>query len=93
MNNSLSKDEISEALTELNDWKHVENTITKSFTFGTFKEALAFIIRVGFEAESQNHHPSIQNVYNSVTLSLSTHDAGDTVTNKDVELAKAIDSI
>ena len=74
-------------------WKEEDNKLTRVFTFSDFKEALAFIVQVGILAEKQDHHPEIQNVYNKVVLSLSTHDAGNIVTEKDRDLAKAIDEL
>ena len=52
------------------------DALTKTFTFGSFREALSFMVRVGFEAEAMNHHPEWTNVYNCVFIRLSTHDAG-----------------
>lgn len=82
---------IKEALAELPGWEHKRGKLTKSFTFASFKEALSFLVRIGLEAESQDHHPDIHNVYNRVTLTLSTHDADDKVTEKDVRLARTIE--
>ena len=76
----------------LNGWDFKDNSLEKSFTFKTFVEALAFIVQVGCHSEKQNHHAEIWNVYNKVTLRLSTHDAGG-VTDKDLKLAKAIDGL
>jgi len=65
--------------------------LEKSFEFSNFTEAFAFMTRVAFLAEKHRHHPDWSNVYNKVVVKLSTHDAGDTVTEKDYELAAAID--
>lgn len=65
----------------------------RHYLFNDFSEALAFIMRVGLEAEKAQHHPEIHNVYNKVRLRLSTHDAGDVVTEKDHALARAIDKL
>lgn len=89
----LNKDQINEELSELPDWVFEENKIWKKFEFDHFKEALAFIVRVGIEAEAQGHHPNLFNVYNQVSIGLQTHDAGNKVTEKDIKLAKAIESI
>ncbi len=86
----LDADRIQAALEELAGWSLEGDSITRSFTFGSFKEALSFLVRVGLEAEDHDHHPEITNVYNRVKLSLNTHDAGGKVTEKDVALAKAI---
>jgi len=63
-----------------------------SFEFENFKDAFSAMSRIAFEAEALNHHPDWSNVYNVVNVSLSTHDA-DGVTEKDFQLAKAIDGI
>lgn len=89
----LTKLQIEEELNQLDDWSFIENKIQRNLKFKDFKEALSFMVRVGFEAESQGHHPDWNNVYNSVTVSLNTHDADDKVTSKDIKLAKAIDKI
>jgi 4a-hydroxytetrahydrobiopterin dehydratase len=89
----LSEKEISEALNSLDGWEFEDDEISKDFEFNDFSEALGFIVRVGLEAEKQVHHPQLFNVYNTVSIGLNTHDAGDKVTQKDVDLAKAIESI
>jgi 4a-hydroxytetrahydrobiopterin dehydratase len=89
----LSEDKISQALTNLPGWEHENNKLSKEFSFDNFRDAMAFINRIAFEAEEQVHHPEIFNVYNTVNISLSTHDAGGKVTEKDVKLAKTIESL
>ena len=89
----LSKQQIEQELESLDGWSFEDDTITKDFSFPDFKEAMSFMVRVGFEAEALVHHPDWSNVYNSVSITLSTHDAGDKVTEKDIELAKAIEDI
>jgi 4a-hydroxytetrahydrobiopterin dehydratase len=74
-------------------WKEENNTLTRAFEFRNFVEAFAFMTKVAFEAEKMNHHPDWSNVYNKVSISLSTHDAGNTVTDKDRKLAAKIDKI
>lgn len=74
-------------------WKEENNVLKKSFQFKDFVEAFSFITRVALIAEKMDHHPLWTNVYNKVSFELSTHEAGDTVTNKDRELAKAIDAL
>lgn len=93
MATALDTAAIEQALQDLPDWKHENDKITRSLKFGSFKEAMSFLTRVAFEAEAQGHHPEIFNVYNQVTLSLSTHDAGGKVTQKDIDLAREIDRI
>jgi len=74
-------------------WKEVNNQLVRQFEFADFSEAFAFMTRVAMLAERQNHHPEWKNVYNKVEIRLSTHDAGNRITEKDRELAKAIDAI
>ena len=93
MSTPLSTNKIQDALKELNGWAHNDDKLWKEFKFENFRQAVAFIVRVGFEAEDLNHHPNIFNVYNKVTIGLQTHDAGNKVTEKDVELAKKIEAL
>ncbi len=74
-------------------WIQENNKLKKTFTFKDFTEAFGFMTKVAIEAEKINHHPFWTNVYNTVSFELSTHDAGDIVTHKDHQLAKAIDSL
>ena len=74
-------------------WKTEDNQLVKTFKFTDFVSAFAFMTRVAMIAEKMNHHPNWENSYNKVTIRLSTHDAGDTITSKDHELAKAIDKL
>lgn len=89
----LEDSEIEAALATLTDWKREDDGLARVFQFGNFQEALAFIVRVGFLAEQKNHHPSIFNIYNRVRLALSTHEAEDQITERDVGLARAIDEL
>lgn len=83
---------IKDVLNQLNNWKFKNNAIQKDFEFKDFSQALAFIVQIGVVAEKQNHHPEIKNVYNKVSLRLTTHDSNG-VTEKDVKLAAAVDKI
>jgi 4a-hydroxytetrahydrobiopterin dehydratase len=74
-------------------WKHENNKLTKNFTFKDFSEAFAFMTKVALLAEKMNHHPTWTNTYNKIDIELSTHDAGDIVTDKDRRLADAIDKL
>lgn len=74
-------------------WKEENNKLYKKFVFKNFSEAFAFMTRVAIEAEKMNHHPEWKNVWNTVEIWLSTHDAGDIVTDKDHALARKIDSL
>jgi 4a-hydroxytetrahydrobiopterin dehydratase len=74
-------------------WEEKNNSLIRNFTFKDFSEAFSFMTEVAFHCERQNHHPNWQNVWNKVTIRLSTHDAGDVVTEKDRFLANSIDRI
>ena len=74
-------------------WTEKDNQLTNTFTFKDFSEAFAFMTRVALIAEKMNHHPYWINVWNRVEIKLSTHDAGDIVTDKDRKLAESIDQI
>ena len=89
----LTDAQIAAVLPELPGWLQSEHKLHKSFQFKTFRDALAFIVRLGLEAEGMDHHPEIHNVYNKVDLSLNTHDAGGRVTALDVELARRIEQL
>lgn len=74
-------------------WKEENNKLIRTFEFTDFKAAFAFMTQVALIAEKMDHHPNWSNVYNLVTIELSTHDAGNVVTDKDRTLAAAIDKI
>ncbi len=74
-------------------WTEKNNKLIKTFEFDNFVEAFGFMTKVAIISEKLNHHPNWSNVYNKVSIELSTHDAGDVITDKDRELAKAIDTI
>ena len=88
----MNTNEIEEALRNLPSWALKDEMIMKSFTFKDFKEAFATMTHIAFECEMQNHHPNWENVYNRLTIKLSTHDA-DGITQKDIDLAKSIEKI
>lgn len=89
--NALTETELEMALSDLDGWAVENDKLTKLFTFESFREAMAFLMRLAFEVEEMNHHPEIENVYNKVRFSLTTHDAGNQVTKKDVKLARQIE--
>ena len=72
-------------------WTEKNNALIGEFVFTDFKEAFAFMTQVAIEAECMNHHPEWSNVYNKVSIKLTTHDAGNTITEKDKKLAKKIE--
>jgi 4a-hydroxytetrahydrobiopterin dehydratase len=90
----LSADARAAALKELSGWSEVKGgeAIARTFTFKDFNEAFGFMARVALAAEKRDHHPEWRNVYKTVEVVLSTHDAGG-VTARDIELAHAMDKI
>lgn len=74
-------------------WTEKDNALYGSFEFEDFIEAFAFMTRVAIIAEGMDHHPEWSNVYNKVEIKLTTHDAGNTVTDKDRKLAEEIDKL
>ena len=74
-------------------WKEENNKLTKTFVFKDFTEAFGFMTKVAIVAEKMNHHPTWTNTWNTVRFELSTHDAGNTVTDLDRTLSKAIDKL
>lgn len=89
----LTDEEIKTALLQLPGWARDGDVITKTFNFPDFRAALAFMVRAGFEAEAQDHHPEWTNVYNRVDIRLNTHSAGGKVTAKDTALAEAMEKL
>jgi len=74
-------------------WTNDNNILYKKFEFKNFSEAFAFMTRVAIEAEKMDHHPKWTNVYNKVEIWLTTHDAGNMITDKDTKLAAIIDGL
>ena len=74
-------------------WTETPARLEREFQFVDFRAAMAFLNRVAEVAEAHGHHPEIFNIYGTVRLTLTTHDAGNTVTNKDHKLAAAIDAV
>ena len=91
----LSDDAIDQALSDLPDWRRQSEPqrIVWERSFPDFQAAFAFLTRVAFVAEDLDHHPEIANVYGDVTLALSTHDAGDRVTDTDLAFARRVTEI
>ena len=75
------------------EWKTENNRLKRTVRFKDFNEAFGFMTRVALIADKMDHHPTWTNTYNVVSFELSTHDAGDTVTDKDRKLASAIDAL
>ena len=77
----------------MNQWTERNNALHKTFVFSTFQEAIDWIVKARVHIEQLNHHPKWTNLYNTVTVELSTHDEGNIVTEKDRKLAQLLDSI
>lgn len=90
----LKKNEIIEKFSILADWNVVSTqcSITRTWVFKDFSEAFAFMVRVAFLAEKMDHHPNWKNIYNKLTITLTTHDAAG-LTQKDFDLATEINKL
>lgn len=75
------------------NWEEKNNKLKATFKFENFTEAFAFMTEVAFAAERHNHHPEWSNVWNTVKIELTTHDADNTVTEKDVKLSQDISQL
>ncbi|RTL54033.1 MAG: 4a-hydroxytetrahydrobiopterin dehydratase [Bradyrhizobiaceae bacterium] len=94
MTERLNGDERKTALAGLEGWSQTEgrDAIARTFVFRDFNEAFGFMTRVALVAEKSDHHPEWRNVYKTVEVVLTTHDAGG-VTARDIVLAKAMNKI
>jgi 4a-hydroxytetrahydrobiopterin dehydratase len=88
----LSQTDIDEELKNLPGWSVVNEKLHKEFQFDSFNQAFGFMTRAAMEIEKMNHHPEWFNVYNKITIELTTHDAGG-ITKNDVNLAKILNSL
>ncbi len=88
----LSQEDIDEELKSLPGWSVVNEKLHKEFQFDNFNQAFGFMTRSAMEIEKMNHHPEWFNVYNKITIELTTHDAGG-ITKNDVNLAKILNSL
>ncbi|HSH75411.1 MAG TPA: 4a-hydroxytetrahydrobiopterin dehydratase [Longimicrobiales bacterium] len=86
----LNAESIKGWLSTRKGWKRRANKLTKVFEFGSFRPAIVFVNRIASIADTLNHHPDIDVRYGTVTVALTTHDAGG-ITEKDLELAEQID--
>ena len=93
MINPMNEVQITESLKGLPGWTFDDNKLHKIYKFNDFPEAMAFLVRLSYEAENRNHHPEIFNCYNRLEIGLNTHDAGGKVTDRDIELALAIEKL
>jgi len=88
----LSQIDIDEELKNLLGWSVINEKLHKEFQFDSFNQAFGFMTRAAMEIEKMNHHPEWFNVYNKITIELTTHDAGG-ITKNDVNLAKILNSL
>ncbi len=88
----LSQTDIDEELKSIPGWSVVNEKLHKEFQFDSFNQAFGFMTRAAMEIEKMNHHPEWFNVYNKITIELTTHDAGG-ITKKDINLAKILNSL
>ncbi|MCH7877477.1 MAG: 4a-hydroxytetrahydrobiopterin dehydratase [Thaumarchaeota archaeon] len=88
----LSQIDIDEEIKSLPGWSVVNEKLHKEFQFDSFNQAFGFMTRAAMEIEKMNHHPEWFNVYNKITIELTTHDAGG-ITKNDVNLAKILNSL
>ena len=88
----LSESEIDEEIKKISGWSVKDDKLHKEFQFDNFNQAFGFMTRAAMEIEKMNHHPEWFNVYNRITVNLTTHEAGG-ITNNDVNLAKILNSL
>ena len=89
---TLTDDEITEGLATLAGWERDGDEIVKEYRLGNFKDAMAFVVRLSYEAEAANHHPDLDIRWNKVRVALSTHSEGG-LTTKDLDLAAAVEAV
>jgi len=88
----LTEKEINKKLEKLEGWEFYEDSIQTKFEFEDFKETFSVMTRIAFEAEAQQHHPEWTNVYNTLSVTLTSHDEGG-VTEKDFKMATTIEQL
>ena len=93
MTTPLDSETIAKALESLSGWDHRENKLSRQYVFDSFPSAISCIVQMAFACEQANHHPEIYQVYNRLNIDLTTHDAGCQVTQKDLDLARAIEAV
>jgi 4a-hydroxytetrahydrobiopterin dehydratase len=89
----LSDAEVETELKRVAGWKRNGLNIEKTFTFETFRDAIAYIVLVGIEAETMNHHPEFKNSYNVIAFAFCTHDVGHKITDTDIKLADRLNEM
>ena len=91
MSEALTNDQINETLAKLPGWTYEGDKLSRVYRFSSFTEAISFITEIAFSCEEANHHPELFNVYSTVRIDLTTHEAGNKVTQKDTDLAEVIE--
>lgn len=89
----LTDAELTDLLEALPDWQVVDGKLQRSYKFGSFAEAIGWMVSAGVEADKMDHHPEWSNVYNRVQVNLVTHDLGNAISNLDAELAHKMESL
>jgi 4a-hydroxytetrahydrobiopterin dehydratase len=89
---TLSDAEVQDALAGLDGWELADGQIVRELKLKNFKEAIAFVVRLSYEAEAANHHPDLDIRYNRVRVALSTHDQGG-ITQNDLDLARTVQDL
>jgi len=89
----LTDAEIETELKSAPGWSRQGENIAKTFAFETFRDAIAYIVLVGIEAEMMNHHPEFTNSYNIISFAFCTHDVGRKITDTDIRLAQRLNEI
>jgi len=88
----LPDEEITTGLVSLPGWERSGDEIAKEYVLGNFRDAVAFVVRLSYEAEAANHHPDLDIRWNRVLVRLSTHSEGG-ITGKDLQLANAVEAL
>ena len=88
----LAPSEIEEALQTLPGWEAKHGVLFKTFTAGSFRDAVALIVRISYPLERLDHHPEIRNIYGKVYVGFTTYDQGKQITALDVETALAVEA-
>ena len=81
---------MQDEIDQLEGWRHEDAALCRDFVFDDFVQAFSFMTRVAFLAEKIDHHPNWVNIYNRVSIQLTSHDADNTVSRRDIRLAKLI---
>jgi len=89
----LSDSDITTAIATLTGWERVGDSLTKTYKFASYLAGIAFASAVGVLSEGEDHHPELTIGWRKVTVSYSTHDAGDKISQRDVDLAHAVEGL